>query len=211
MLREQSRKAADRAEETMRSVRTVLDLTHDLGAVRRYFMATEEDRIQSSDLSGHPEWWDLPADQRAKMLREYWRNNMVPYDIPLTQESNRVFTSIEREVEEPFLTVKKKRVFVTTSRETDDGNKWKFEIPTKTYEIWVLLCWHQDLHLGAFVVPQKIFSQDFARVKKSLKKEDKISVLVSVDPRNNRFFLRFSDLVETQDITDLKNNYEPLR
>ena len=211
MLREQSKKAATRAEETMRSVRTVLDLTHDLGAVKRHFMATEEDLIQSSDLSNRSEWWNLPSDQRAKVLREHWRNNMVPYDLPLTQESNRVFTSIEREVEEPFLTAKKKRVFVTTSREVEGGSKWQFEIPTKTYEIWVLLCWYKDFHVVAFVVPQKVFAQNFARIKKSLKKEDKISVTVSVDPRNKRSFLRFSDLVETQDITDLQNNYDPLR
>jgi tryptophanyl-tRNA synthetase len=210
-LRLESEKAAQRAEETMKEVRGVFDLSRDLGALSRHYGSSAEDRQRAADLSAYADWWDLPPDQRAKILREYWRNNMVPYDLPLSQESNRVFTSIEREVEEPFLTAKKKRVFVSTSRETKDGNEWKFEIPTKTYEVWVLLCWHKNFYLDDFVVPQKVFSQDFARVKKSLKKDDKISVWASIDPKNNRFFLRFEDLTGTQDITDLKNNYEPLR
>ena len=110
------------------------------------------------DLSNHEDWWSLPSEQRSKLLREYWKNNLVPYDLPLTEESNRVFSSIGRELEEPFLAAKKKRVFVTTARDVNQADKWEFEIPARSYEIWTLLCWRiADKRLHDFAVPQKVF------------------------------------------------------
>jgi tryptophanyl-tRNA synthetase len=203
-------KAAKRAEETMISVRAILDLSHELGSVRRQFLTTSEDRQNLRDLSDHVEWWNLASDERSTLLREYWRNNLVPYDIQLSQESNRVFTSVERESEEPFLTAKKKRVFVSTSREVAQADKWIFEIPSKSYEIWVLLCWgSHDKTLYDFAIPQKVFSFDFSLAKKSLEKGAKIPASIQ-RKEGNRFFLSIAGKTET-DITAFKEAYDSLR
>lgn len=210
MLRAQSVKAAERAEQTMISVRTVFDLSHDLGAVRRYFGYSAKDSRDPRDLSEYSDWWSLPADQRSAQLRAYWRNNLVPRDVSLSQESNRVFTSIERELEEPFLSEKKKRIFVTTARESAEGDQWKFEVPARSYEVWVLLSWRDEGRmLLDFPIPQKVFSFDFAMAKKSAGKGVKIPVAIERTP-GNRFLLSIASKTG-HDITDLKNNYDPLK
>jgi tryptophanyl-tRNA synthetase len=220
MLRAQSSKAAFRAEETMQSVRTLLDLTRDLGPVARHFMASAQDRQQSHDLSQNTSWWTLPSDQRSKVLREYWKNNLLPYDISLTQESNRVFSTIDRELEEPYLSAKKKRVFVTTSCEEPNG--WHFRIPAKSYETWVLLCWHSNYWLDDFILPQKYYAQPFAQAKKRLDGE---AIHLRIWKLDDRWKLEFVDLLgaspvgqvmadqvrEPIDITELMGNYQPLK
>lgn len=215
MLRAQSlRKAAPRAEETMQAVRTVFDLSHDLGAVRRYFIQPAEAGRDLRDLSQHAEWWSLPQDQRAKLLRDYWRANLVPRDFHLTQESNRVFTTLERELEEPYLTARKKRVFVSTSREDEIApNTWHFEIPNRSYEVWTLLCWElESKHLRDFVIPQKFYAQHFAQAKtmNHIGKEQKIPIRVTRDPKNNQVFLRILADRGVR-IDELAGNYEPLK
>jgi len=208
MLRAQSAKAAVRAEQTMLSVRAMLDLSHDLGSVRRYFGASAEDTQKARDLSGVADWWQVKPDERARELRNYWRNNLVPRDVVLSQESNRVFSSVERELEEPFLSAKKKRIFVTAACETADSGAWTFEIPLKTYEVWTLLCWRkQDLRLFDLVVPQKFFSEQFAKARKLVKKDSKVSVSVRLE--GTHFLLTVQDS-EPVDITTLEGNYEPL-
>ncbi len=210
MLRDQSAKAAVRAEQTMVEVRTIFDLSHDLGSVRRFFGTSADDSRNPRDLGEYAGWWSLPADQHAKQLRDYWRNNLVPRDIVLTQESNRVFTSLERELEEPFLTAKKKRAFVTTSRDTAQRDHWVFEIPGRSYEVWTLLCWReQDKSLHDFVVPQKVFSVEFAKAKKMLKKDEKVRVSIS-RTEEGHFSLSIADGHGT-DITDQQGNYAPLQ
>jgi tryptophanyl-tRNA synthetase len=209
MLRGQSTKAAERAEQTMVSVRTVLDLSHDLGSVRRYFGYSGKDSRDPRDLSQNSDWWNLPQDQRAKQLRDYWRFNLVPRDTQLVQESNRVFSTLDRELEEPFLTPNKKRVFVTTSRDVDPIDRWEFEIPNRSYEVWALLCWrNESKKLLDFLIPQKVFSFEFAQAKKALKKDEKIPVTV-LRTEGNRFQLRIAGKTGT-DISELQSNYEPL-
>jgi tryptophanyl-tRNA synthetase len=209
MLREQSAKAAVRAEQTMLSVRNIFDLSRDLGSVRRYFGTSAEDIKNAHDLSQQSDWWMLPQDQRAKLLRDYWRSNLLPRDVQLSQESNRVFASLDRELEEPFISAKKKRVFVTTSRDVDTEEKWNFEIPSRSYEVWTLLCWRsENKWLHDFVVPQKIFSQQFALAKKSMKKEEKIQVTVT-RVEGNHFFLGIAGQT-SRNIDELQSNYEPL-
>jgi len=209
MLRDQADKATLRAEETMFQVRTLLDLSRDLGALKRHFMASSEEVLKDHDLSNHSDWWNLRQDQRAKLLRDYWRNNLVPRDISLSQESNRVFNSLDRELDEPFLSAKKKRVFVTTSRDEVTPDEWLFEVPAKSYEVWTLLCWpKKDYWLNDFVTPQKFYSQAFAKAKKSLKKDEKIAVKVRQE--GDRFLLSIHGS-EPVDITELRSNYEPLK
>jgi tryptophanyl-tRNA synthetase len=210
MLREQSAKAAVRAAQTMLSVRNIFDLSHDLGSVRRHFMATDDDLVQAHDLSQNSTWWDLPQDQRAKLLRDYWRSNLLPRDVQLSQESNRVFASLARELEEPFLSGKNKRAFITTSRDTETADKWNFEIPARSYEVWTLLCWRsENKWLHDFVIPQGFFSQQFALTKRSLKKDEKIQVTVLRD-EGNRFHLGIAGRTY-RGIDEFQSNYEPLK
>ncbi len=202
-------KAAKRAEETMISVREIFNLSRDLGSARRHYLVTPEEQKNLRDLSSHSDWWNLDRDQRSKLLRDYWRNNLVPYEIHLSQESNRVFTTIERELEEPFLTVKKKRVLVTTSRDVTQADKWEFEIPARSYEIWTLLCWRaQDKTLHDFAIPQKMFTLDFSLAKRSLKKDEKVPVSIQ-RTEGNHFFLSIAGKTG-KDITAFEHNYEPL-
>jgi hypothetical protein len=210
MLRAQSTKAEARAEQTMLSVRAAFDLSRDLGSVRRHFTSTEKERQPNRDLSGNSDWWKLDFPERSRRLRDYWKNNILPFDIPLSQESNRVFATPEREFEEPFLSQKKKRVFVTTSRDIEKSNEWRFEIPAKSYEVWVFLCWHNKSYwLDDFVVPQKYYAQTFAAAKKLVAKEGKIPVTVTRD-KGNQFFLSVAGSSLTA-VDELRGNYEPFQ
>jgi hypothetical protein len=210
MLRAQSTKAEARAEQTMLSVRAAFDLSRDLGSVRRHFTSTEKERQPNRDLSGNSDWWKLDFPERSRRLRDYWKNNILPFDIPLSQESNRVFATPEREFEEPFLSQKKKRVFVTTSRDIEKSNEWRFEIPAKSYEVWVFLCWHNKSYwLDDFVVPQKYYAQTFAAAKKLVAKEGKIPVTVTRD-KGNQFFLSVAGSSFTA-VDELRGNYEPFQ
>jgi tryptophanyl-tRNA synthetase len=222
-LQEQSRKAAVRAEETMLAARTVLDLSRDLGALKRHYSSSSEDIEQRRDISSLTGVWELPSDLQVKEIREYWRSNVVPYDIPLSVESNRAFASIERELEEPFLTFKKKRVLVMAA--TPDFGGWHFRVPSKTYEVWALICLERDGNrLNDFILPQHVYAGYFAQVKKSLPKGESIHVVV--EKRTGGWKLLFHDLdgaqpiggamvvphpFEPVDIDVYLGNYAPLR
>jgi hypothetical protein len=149
---------------------------------------------------------DLPRDEQAKELREIWRGNLVPRDVSLTQEGQLTFATLERELEEPLITAKKKRVFVTAAVEAEDA--WSFLIPAKSYEVWTLLGWDRNLWLEDFILPQKVFSQPFAQAKKSLKKDEKIPVTLRRD--GDRFLLCIHGS-EPVDVTELRSNYAPLQ
>jgi tryptophanyl-tRNA synthetase len=215
MLREESRKAQKRAEQTMEPVRAILDLSHDLGEISRHYGSQATDRDKAADLSTHSDWLNLAAEERIRELRGYWKNHLVPYDLILSQEGNRTFASIERELEEPYLTAKKKRALVTAATEDPESEaaSWSFQIPAKSYEIWVLLCWHKDLKLEAIVLPQKVFSQEFARAKKLVAKDGKIDVSIRTNSETDQSFLRFPTNPESgeQNVTEYRNNLEPLR
>ena len=223
MLQEQSKKAAARAEETMLAARTVLDLSRDLGALKRHYSSSSEDIEQRRDLSSLASVWELPSDLQAKEIREYWRNNVVPYDIPLSVESNRAFASIERELEEPFLTFKKKRILVMAA--TPDSAGWHFRVPSKTYEVWALICLERDGNrLIDLIIPQHVYAEYFAKAKRSLPKGENIHVVV--EKRTTGWRLLFPDLNRAQaagdamavshpfepvDIDVFLGNYAPLR
>ncbi len=220
MLRAQSAKAAERAEQTMQSVRSILDLSRDLGAVRRYFGLADGDRRDPRDLSTNKNWWNLPSDQQEKLIQEYWSKNVLPRDIHLTREANRVFPTIRRELEEPFITTKKKRVLATIQTAVREPGGWHFRIPSKTYEVWVLLCWDEKYRLNDFVIPQKFYAQQFAQAKKASKDSD---IHVLIWKLNGRWNLSFaplqrqvgnanvSDAVDPIDITELLGKYDSLQ
>jgi len=206
MLRAQSAKASKRAEQTMEEVREVFDLSHELGSIKRYFGAAAEQLQNVRDLSPREELRELPLDEQTKELRDIWRGNLVPRDIPLTQENQRTFATLERELEEPLITAKKKRVFVTAA--TEDENVWNFLVPAKSYEVWTLLSWNRNLWLEDFILPQKVFSQPFAQAKKALKKDEKIPVVLRRDGERFLLSIHGSDPV---DVTEMRGNYEPLQ
>ena len=207
MLRAQSAKASRRAEQTMVEVREIFDLSHELGAVKRYFGASAEKLLNARDLSGNMDLLGAFQDEaeRIKDFRDYWLESFVPRDIPLS-ESNLMFTTFERELEEPLITAKKKRVFVTAAIEVDEA--WNFLIPAKSYEVWTLLGLGRNRWLEDFILPQKVFSQPFAQAKKSLKKDEKIPVVLRRD--GDRFLLSIHGS-EPVDVTELRSNYAPLQ
>ncbi len=222
MLLAQAEKASSRAEATMLQVRTALNVTRDIGTLRRQFGLSEERRRALRDLSKHIVWWDLPSDQRSRQLREYWRNNILPYDIPLTQEPNKKFATLERELEEPLITAKKKRVLIQAESEYPDG--WHFRIPAKSYEVWVLICWQKNGYLlHDLVLPQSVYSEFFAQAKRATKKDGTIHVRVFKNV--GEWFLQFVSLDRSQqvghvnlsqsddgiDVTRFLQNYEPLK
>jgi len=221
MLRDQSQKASARAEETMVPVRATLDLSRDLGSVKRHFLATDEDRERARDLSQHSAWWNLPSDRLGKLLRDYWRSNLLPREVQLSQEGNRVFSALHRELEEPFITAKKKRLLVTIPATREEPNGWHFRIPVRTYEVWALLCWDRKYWLSDFIIPQKYYAQPFANAKKLTKEE---TIHVRVWKLGEKWNLEFVNLLlreevggairvqanEPIDITDLLGNYDPL-
>lgn len=221
MLLAQSKKAAARAEETMLTVRAAMGVTHELGSVRRYFGLTEQEREKLYHLEDCKDLLDRASDGRTLFLRDYWVNHLVPRDARLSQEANRVFTTLEREIEEPYVTAKKKRVLVTSAGEEPDG--WHFRIPPRSYEIWTLLCWKRpEDDLYDFVLPQSVYAQAFSQAKRLLgKKED---IHLRVRRFGDQWQLQFVDLnrpetsddanrvpeIEFIDITEYLRNYRPL-
>jgi len=206
MLRDQSAKAALRAEETMKQVREIFDLSHELGDVKRYFGQSEEEKQNSYDLSDFSDWMEIGADELSRELREYWKENLVPGDAALTQEAQKTFASLERELEEPLITAKKKRVLATAARE--ENGVFQFFIPAKSYEVWALLAWKADGRLVDIVLPQKYYAQPFAQAKKKLKKDEKIPVVLRRE--GDKLLLSIHE-GEAFDVTELRSAYEPLR
>ncbi len=212
MLLAQAEAASLVAEETLHPVRAAMDITRDLGQTRRSFGLTDDDREALRDLTSYSEMLSLPPEQRGKQLRDFWRSNIVRYqDFALSQEANRSFHSMERELEEPLLTRANKRLFVTSPTEMDAAeNAWQFRIPLKTFEIWVLLLWDEATrHLEDLVVPQKFFAQPFAAFKKQ-NKGTANGLEVRIIRSDQRYWMRIGDGVAV-DVTALHRAYEPLR
>jgi tryptophanyl-tRNA synthetase len=216
MLRAQSIKAAARAEETMREVRDVFDLSHELGFVKQYFQAKAQ--IWLHNLESHffdQNWEHRPEAEQKKSIRTSWIQ-LVKRDAHLKFEANRSFDSVEREIEEPAITPKGKRVFVDSNRiypAKSLDQVWHFAIPQKSFEVWVLLNLNENretklLAGDSYVIPQRYFSQPFAKAKKSLRKDEKIPVSLRKD--GDRFLLSIHGS-EPVDVTALRGNYEPLQ
>jgi tryptophanyl-tRNA synthetase len=140
-------------------------------------------------------------------IRNLWLVKPETRDCSLKEAARETFATEERFLEEPLLTVSKKRVLVTAADPL--ASELRFEIPAKSYEVWVLLRLNpRDGSISDFILPQKVFSQPIATAKKSLKKDEKIPVTIREE--NSRFLLNIhgSELI---DITDLRGNYEPLK
>jgi tryptophanyl-tRNA synthetase len=190
-------KALKRAEVTMEQVRAATGLSRSRPALdeapRRVFVVSES-RQTGHDLSSHKAWWDQEPNLRAKNVREYWQRNIVPAEIKLTQDSDRV-----------FITWKKKRVYVTTSRENIE-NRWGFEAKPKSYEILALLCWDNEGILHDFIVPQVVYQTPWVAYKKAHK--DTV-MFFEIRRIGSSYFLELPN-AEAMDITQYRGQYGPM-
>ncbi|MGA3079808.1 MAG: tryptophan--tRNA ligase [Terracidiphilus sp.] len=239
ILREESKKAETRAEETMRQAREVLGISRGIGDVgERFTDPVESDNGEDAEFR---HWADVSSvinslngegnrrswHECVPGFRFHWQRKMVPREVVLKKPTQE-FENEERFLEEPFMTASGKRALVTVSEQgpllenSIDGlvKKWRFNIPPRSYEVWVLIAYDGDDiplkfangrgMITAFVVPQKFFSQDFALIKRSSGRDESIPVILMRD-QSNHFFLRFEMLQRNKTITDLRNNYEPLK
>lgn len=194
ILENGAKRASSRAEQTMEHVRQVMGLSRSKPvksvAFKRAYTASESSR-SGHDLSDHSDWWEMEQNVRARNLREYWLSNILPYERTLTQDSDRV-----------FVTSKKKRIYVTTSRE-DHAGAWAFEAKPKTYEVLTLLCWDKAFRLHDFIIPQIVYQAPWIAYKKTHKNED---LTFWIKNSGDEFYLELPD-VEPVDITAYRGDY----
>jgi tryptophanyl-tRNA synthetase len=197
-----AKRAAARAEKTMLLVRDAMGVTKEIvfpsvTVFDRYSYDTAQPMRHS--LKNHIGMWNADLETRRSFLIDYWKSRMVPSDRQLRKQGDRL-----------FVTHRNKRAFASTARE-EDGGLFRYLIPNKSYEVLVLLAWEkgEDAELKAFIIPQKIFSYDFAMARKALDKDEKISVRLTKTV-GNHFFLSIAGKTGT-DITALQSNYEPLK
>jgi tryptophanyl-tRNA synthetase len=232
LLTDASMKAASRTEDTMSKVRNLLGVSRDIGDLKeRYPSPILRDTASDADFSkwsnvsyvinSHDSWQECVPHFRIN-----WRLRMLPREVALKRPAQ-VSDNEERNLDEPFMTATGKRVLVTVSRSGPDMGQtpqgtvktWHFDIPQRSYEIWVLLIYEGDPvprqwanatgGISAFVIPQKFFSQDFASAKRSLGKDERIAADIVRD-QSNHFFLRFPLLGRDKRVTELQGNYAPL-
>lgn len=201
LLEDGSKKARDRAEETMEQVREAMGLGRKIDALSERFSAgssTEEieQKRNLSCIAPFPDIGNYPLDQINFHLRNYWLSELLPKDIAIT-----------RDREGQLLTGKKKRVLIEGG--TRGADSWTIIVPPKTYDVWVLLCKDEQGWLEDFVVPQSYFSQDFAYTKKvAAAQRSPITVTIKRQGGAYKLFVRDDHEV---DISNLRRNYAPLR
>ncbi|NYF79202.1 tryptophan--tRNA ligase [Granulicella arctica] len=188
--------AVKRAEATMDQVRSVTGLSRNRpisSQVKRAFVTSESSR-EGHDLSLQTVWWDQEPNLRAKNVRDYWLSSIVPVEVKLTQDSDRV-----------FVTWKKKRVYVTTSREDLEG-RWGFEAKPKSYELLALLCWDKELTLHDFIVPQVVYQAPWTAYKKAHKDEN---LIFWMSRSGSQYYLELPG-AEPIEITAYRGQYGPM-
>jgi tryptophanyl-tRNA synthetase len=197
VLADGAKRATARADETMHQVREATGLSRRRSIARlsdkRAYSASEAQH-DGHDLIAQEAFWDQEPALRAKNVRDYWLSRIVPSEIKLIQDSDRV-----------FVTWKKKRVYVTTSRENVDGC-FGFEAKPKSYEMLALLCWDKEKRLHDFIVPQIAYQIPWTAYKKSHKNED---VVFWVKRKDARYFLELPD-AEPIEITEYRGQYGPM-
>ena len=194
ILDDGSRRAAARAEQTMREIRAVTGLSRDRSGVRVARFAEGAD-VSSDvhDLAGFKDWWNLAPALLNRNLREHWRQAIVPVDTALKQDTEGV-----------WLTRNNRRVFVVVATQNAGEQSWNFSVKPKSYEIMVLLCWGEDLIVRDFVVPQKLYVAPWTVAKKAAGKEN---IHFSVTCKDGSFTLHLpqSDGI---DITGTRAGYD---
>ena len=196
ILSQGSARATQRAERTMEGVREVTGLSRTKRPVpdRKLVRDVSLGYSSAHDLSSHSDWWNIDQAFLARNLRDHWRLELVPGEILLKQDSDRV-----------YVTQTGKRVYVTTSRELT-SRLWEFQAKVKSHEVLVLLCWDEQLRLQDFVVPQIAYVAAWTKLKKQYKKED---LTFWVRFQDGRFKLELPD-AEPIDITSFRGQYGPM-
>jgi len=190
-------KARAASEETMRIVRDAVGYGGDLHGVRISAPAYLSSAAPTAhDLREHEDWWTIEEDNlRSRLIREWWFKEVLPTDITLREDSPRV-----------YVTKHNKRVYVTTSR-ADKSGSYDFEAKPKSYDLLCLMCWDVDRMMRIFVVPQKLYVQEWTAAKKQAGKEMmKFFVLQEED----HFFLRIAPSQAQVDITEYLSSYDLL-
>jgi len=208
MLCEQSTRAAARAELTMEAVREVLGTSKSLQQFEQSHFSAD-DFMPGFVLADYAADFVLAPVPRALRVRKLWIQLVMTRGIFLSQIGNLSGFMPERELEEPFLTPSKKRVFITAQSFTGDDGTFTFRVPSRSYEAWVLLCWERNTFiLQDYVIPQKYYSTQFAQAKNAQGKVQTVSVTLRQE--GHRRIMDFGT-ARSVDVTDLLGNYDPLR
>jgi len=187
-----AQRAQRRAEQTMVSIREVTGLSRTRKPVpeeRQYLNGNSY--AAPHDLLRHQDWWHIDKLFRSRNLREHWLRMIVPSEVNLKQDSERV-----------YVTRNGKRTYVTTAREEPAG-RWGFSAKVKSYEVLVLLCWARDFLLYDYVVPQAAFVKPWTALKKV---SGKMEASFSVELRSGSAFLNLPGS-EQIDITPYRGKY----
>jgi tryptophanyl-tRNA synthetase len=191
-----AKRASARAEQTMEHVRSVMGLSRARPVrpptSKRAYSASSSGR-SGHDLAMHSDWWDMEQSVRARNMRDYWLSQILPFDINLTQDSDRV-----------FITQKKKRVYVTTSRE-NNAEEWGFESKLKTYEVMALLCWDHSFRIHDFIVPQTVYQSAWNDLKKKSPKD--MEIVFWVKRSGDQFYLELPN-AKPVEITAYRGDYK---
>jgi tryptophanyl-tRNA synthetase len=199
VLRDGAKRASEQAEQTMVEVRERMGLSRSLSLTRfehtiaRSFRSIGKPPMHN--LKAMEGWLDLDENVRAENLRAYWLRKVIPQDVVLKRNSDRV-----------FVTPSGKRVYVTTSTERHGDNLWEFYAKPKSYELMVLLCWDESRLLHDFIIPQKVYVARWSRLKKQNKNVD-IHFRVRRDGDDFSFQLDGDDPVN---INEFRGNYEDM-
>jgi len=198
VLDQGAERARERAEQTMRDVRSVTGLSRDRSGVRIADpMWSTGPKRDVHDLSGFKDWWGLDLKLLSRNLREHWLKDVVPHDVVLKQESDGV-----------FLTWNAKRVLVSAATQLPGDEAWTFSVKPKSYEVIVLLCWDEEFRLHDFVIPQKLYVGPWTVAKKAAGKE---SLVFSVAREQEKFALHLPHAdVNGIDITETEARYRIL-
>ncbi len=195
VLEQGALRASRRAEQTMQQVREVTGLSRS-----RRPIPPEQRRSMAGlayplphDLVSNVDWWEIPREFRERNLRDFWKQHIVPSEVRLTADSDRL-----------FITRAGKRVFVAAAREEPE-DRWDLRAKVKSYEMLVLLCWNRSYQLLDFVVPQSVYVASWTAQKKLYKKEE---MSFSVKRENDRYSLVLPGTI--LDITDYRGQYGPM-
>jgi len=199
ILADGATKASERAETTITEVRGAMGLPRKFAPTRletswkRIFRTTGQPVVHN--IEAHKDWWDFEPTSRARNLQSFWLEEIIPSEIKLKRDSDRV-----------FITPSKKRVYVTTSREDSHGT-WEFYAKPKSYEMIAILCWDKSFHLHDFVIPQKVYVEQWTYLKKQNKNAD-----IHFEVRRDGDVYTFElDGAQPVVISEYKSNYESLR
>lgn len=163
ILRDGAARAQNRAQETMRQVKSALGIPLNLSRASVKPMISRmltDDRAVRHDLSGEQwseSWNTADRKKRGDTLRAYWLETMLPSDLQVRSIAERT-----------YVTDKGKRLYVSTARQGSDEG-WRLEVRNKTFEALVFLLWGNDRILTDLVIPQRLYRAAWPLLDKKVK------------------------------------------